>query len=168
MRKGLGGDAPEIRILTSPPGAEDAQSLPLKERRFVPKTAIDNKPTLEPLRRVQAKIHDYSNDTVNTRGVGRRRSVQQTIGKAETVDSEWVDFEQANPVNARWVFRREISRRYRPALFMMHTTEAKLDAKIGLGSPAYESLTDAAAEAIDEYLRHAVIKQLKPRSAYDR
>lgn len=162
VRKGLGGDAPEIRILTSPPGTEDPQSLSPKERRFVPKTAIDNKLTLEPVRRVQAKIHDYTDDTVNTRGVGRRRSVQQTIGKTETVDSEWVDFEQANRVNARWVFRREISRRYRPALFVMSTTEPKLDAKIGLGSPAYDGISDAAAEAVDEYLRHAVIKQLKP------
>lgn len=163
VQKGLGGDAPEVRILTSPPGTEHAVSLPPKESRSVPRTAINNVPTLAPVDKVLAKIHDYSLDTVNTRGVGRRRTVQQAIGANETADSEWVDFEQSNRVNARWVFRREVSRRYRPALMVMHTDGEKFDAKVGVGSSAYTGLTDSAAEAVDEYLRHAVVKQLKPK-----
>lgn len=163
VRKGLGGDAPEVRILTSPPGSELAVSLDAKESRSVPRTAIDNGPTVEPVSKVLAKVHDYSQDTVNTRGVGRRRTVQQAIGAGEAKDSEWVDFEQSNRVNARWVFRREVARRYRPSLSIMETDSQKFDAKVGVGSTAYASLTDYAAEAVDEYLRHAVVKQLKPK-----
>ncbi|MGQ7263565.1 hypothetical protein [Vreelandella sp. V005] len=163
VRKGLGGDAPEVRILTSPPGTDEPESLVPKELRSVPRTAIDNKATVKPVEKVLAKIHDYSQDMINTRGVGRRRTVQQAIGVNESIDSEWVAFEQSNRVNARWVFRREVARRYRPALMVMNTDTEKFDSKVGVGSSAYASLTDNAAEAVDEYLRHAVIKQLKPR-----
>ena len=162
VRKGLGGDSPEVRILTSPPGTEEPRSLPPSERRTVPRTAIDNSLTLSPVEKVLMKIHDYTSDKENTRGVGSRRTVQQAIGKSESVDSNWVDFVQPNRVSARWVFRREVSRRYRPTLTVMDTDSRKFDAKVGVGSNAYVSIADDAAEAVDEYLRHAVIKQLKP------
>lgn len=163
VRRGLGGDAPEVRILTSPPGADEPESLPAKERRSVPRTAIDNVPTVAPVEKVLDKVHDYSQDTLNTRGKGRRRTVQQAIGAGEAVDSEWVDFEQSNRVNSRWVFRREVARRYRPALMVMNTETQKFDAKVGVGSSACSALTDNAAEAVEEYLRYAQIKQLMPK-----
>lgn len=163
VRRGLGGDAPEVRILMSPPGTEEPENLTVKQSRTVPRTAIDNVPTVAPVEKVLAKVHDYSNDGLNTRGKGRRRTVQQAIGMGETVDSEWVDFEQSNRVNARWVFRREVARRYRPALMVMNTDTVKFDASVGVGSSAYSALTDNAAEAVDEYLRHAEIKQLMPK-----
>lgn len=163
VRRGLGGDAPEVRIIASPPGAEQPESLAPKESRTIPRTAIDNVPTVDPVDKVLAKVHDYSQDAVNTRGKGRRRTVQQAIGGGETVDSEWVDFEQSNRVNARWVFRREVARKYRPALMVMNTDTDKFDAKVGVGSSAYDTLRDNASEAVDEYLRYAVIKQLKPK-----
>ena len=163
VKSGLGGNAPEVRILTSPPGMEEPKSLQPKVTRTVPRTAIDNRAAADPVDRVLAKVHDYTGDTVNTKGEGRRRTVQQIIGSDQTVDSDWVEFEQPNRVNARWVFRREVSRRYRPALTVIDTDGAKFDAKVGVGSSAYQSLADAAGQAVDEYLRYAVIKQLKPR-----
>ena len=163
VRKGLGGVAPEVRILTSPPGTEKPESLAPKESRSVPRTAIDNKLTVVPVEKILAKVHDYSQDTVNSRGVGRRRTVQQAIGVSGSIESDWIEFEQSNRVNARWVFRREVARRYRPALMVMDTDAKKFDAKVGIGSSAYASLADNAAEAIDKYLQHAVIKQLKPK-----
>jgi type III restriction enzyme len=163
VRNGLGGNVPEVRILTSPPGTEEPKSLAPKKTCSVPRTASDNPAAAEPGETVLAKVHDYTRDTVNTRGEGRRRTVQQSIGSDETVDTDWVEFEQPNRVNARWVFRREVSRRYRPALTVIDTDGPKFDAKVGVGSSAYQSLSDNAAEAVDEYLRHAVIKQLKPK-----
>ncbi len=162
VRKGLGGDAPEVRILTTPPGGERPVSLPPKEQRFAPKTAINNLPAKAAVERVIAKMHDYTDDYVNTKGVGKRRTVQQSIGVKQTIDSEWVEFEQSNQVNARWVFRREVSRRYRPALMVMNTETPKFDAKVGVGSVAFASTIDDAAKAVDEYLRNAVVKQVKP------
>lgn len=163
VRKGLGGDAPEVRILTSPPGTEEAESLPPKQALTVPRAFINNVPTVGPVEKVIAKVHDYSQDTVNTHGVGRRRTVEQATGSSESVDSEWVDFEQSNRVSARWVFRREVTRRYKPALMVMNTDTEKFDAKVGVGSNAYSSLADSAADAVAEYLRYAVIKQHKPK-----
>lgn len=110
-----------------------------------------------------AKVHDYSQDEVNTKGLGRRRTVEQVIGKSDAKDSDWVEFEQTNRVNARWVFRREVSRRYKPALMVMDTDAKKFDAKVGVGSSAYQALSDDAAKAVDEYLRTAVVKQQKPK-----
>lgn len=163
VRKGLGGDAPEVRILTSPPGTEQSETLASKQQLTVPRTFINNAPTVGPVEKVIAKVHDYSQDAVNTRGVGRRRTVQQAIGSSKAVDSEWVDFEQSNRVSARWVFRREVARRYKPALMVMNTDTGKFDAKVGVGSTAYGSLADSAADAVDAYLRYAVIKQHKPK-----
>ena len=163
VRKGLGGDAPEVRILTSPPGAETPTSLEPKAVRTVPRTGVDNGATVQPVQKVLDKVNDYSQDVVNTRGQGRRRTVVQAIGKGEAADSEWVDFEQSNRVNARWVFRREVAKRYKLALSVMDTDGQKFDAKVGIGSRAYASIAGNAAEAVDEYLRHAVLKQLKPK-----
>lgn len=163
VRKGLGGDAPEVRILTSPPGTEQPENLPAKQQLAVPRTFINNAPTVDPVEKVIAKVHDYSQDAVNTHGVGRRRTVQQAIGSSESLDSEWIDFEQSNRVSARWVFRREVARRYKPALMVMNTDTEKFDAKVGVGSNAYASLSDSAAGAVDAYLRYAVIKQHKPK-----
>ncbi|MBO0600025.1 hypothetical protein I2485_15355, partial [Nesterenkonia sp. E16_7] len=163
LRKGLGDDAPEVRILTSPPGTEEPESLSAKQQLTVPRTFINNVPTVAPVEDVIAKVHDYSQDKVNTHGVGRRRTVQQTIGSSESVDSEWVDFEQSNRVSARWVFRREVTRRYKPALMVMDTDTEKFDAKVGVGSNAYSSLATSATDAVAEYLRYAVIKQHKPK-----
>ncbi|WP_227728559.1 DEAD/DEAH box helicase family protein [Yersinia proxima] len=162
VRKGLGGDTQEVRILTSPPGTEEPITLAPKELRLIPRTAISNQATVMPVERIIEKVHDYSQDNINTRGIGRRRTINQVIGASDSDDSEWVNFEQSNRVNARWVFRREVARRYRPALMIMNTDLRKFDAKVGIGSNAYSSLTDNAAEAVNEYLRHAVIKQLKP------
>lgn len=163
VRKGLGGEAPEIRILTSPPGTEEPESLAANRRLTVPRTFINNVPTVGPVEKVIDKVHDYSQDALNTHGVGRRRTVRQAIGTTDSEDTEWVDFEQSNRVSARWVFRREVARRYKPALMVMNTDTQKFDAKVGVGSSAYSSLADYAKQAVEEYLRYAVIKQHKPK-----
>ncbi|CAH0197080.1 hypothetical protein SRABI98_01910 [Microbacterium sp. Bi98] len=162
VRNGLGGNAPEVRILTSPPGAEAPISLLPKESRSVPRAGVDNSATEKPVQTALNKLNDYTHDSVNTRGAGRRRTVTQAVGSDDAIDSEWIKFEQSNRVNARWVFRREVARRYRPALSMIDTDDQRFDAKVGIGSRAYASLADNAAEVVDEYLRHAVVKQLKP------
>ncbi|MDO4100433.1 DEAD/DEAH box helicase family protein [Clavibacter michiganensis] len=163
VRRGLGGDAPEVRILTSPPGAKDLVSLPVKGERSIPRTAIDNVPTLAPIETVIDRVHDYSKDSVNTPGKGRRRTVQQVIGSHDAVDSEWTDFEQSNRVSARWIFRRDVARRYRPALMVTNTDTPKFDALVGVGSSAFSALSQNAADAVNEYLRFAEIKQLLPK-----
>lgn len=163
VRKGLGGDSPEVRILTSPPGSEAPVSMPVKQHLTVPRASINNAATVEPVKAVLAKVHDYSSDTVNTRGVGRRRTVQQAIGSVQAADSEWTDFEQSNRVSARWIFSREVARRYKPALGVMSTDARLFDAKVGVGSSGFASIADYAKSAVEEYLRYAIVKLLKPK-----
>lgn len=162
VRKGLGGDAPEVRILTTPPGQERPVQVPVKQNLTVFKTAIDNAPAREIVAEVVGKLSDYSADEQNTRGVGRKRTVSQVIGADEAVDSEWTEFEQSNQVSARWVFRREVSRRYRPALSVVSTEGTAFDARVGFGSPAYEHVVGIAEKVVEEYLANAVVKQIKP------
>lgn len=162
VRKGLGGEAPELQVFTSAPGMERPESIPAKETHFIPRVGIDNVPAVKPVANALARIPDYSQDEVNTHGVGRRRRVEHTIGENSTAETEWVDFEQSNRVNARWVFRREVSRLYRRALTAMGTEQPKFDAKVGIGSIAYRGIADGAVSAVEEYLRYAVVKELKP------
>lgn len=162
VKKGLGGEAPEVHIITTDPGKPRPEELPVSQVREVPKAGIDNEAAKSEVAAVIDGLSDYSESSVNTRGVGRKRSALQEIGSDETTEGEWEEFEQANQVSARWVFRREVSRRYRPALTVMNTEGSKFDARIGFGSPAYKHLIEVAERAVGVYLDHAVIKQQKP------
>ena len=162
VKKGLGGEAPEVRILTTEPGKPKPEELQPSEVREVPKAGIDNEAAKSEVAKVLDALSDYSNSVENTRGVGRKRAAEQKVGAGTTVEGEWEEFEQSNRVAARWVFRREVSRRYRLALAVMNTEGTKFDARVGFGSPAYKHVVDIAEKAVNTYLDHAVIKQQKP------
>lgn len=162
VKKGLGGEAPEVRILTTEPGKPRPEELPPSEAREVPKAGIDNEAAKSEVAKVLDSLSDYSKSEENTRGVGRKRAAEQKVGAGSTIEGEWEEFEQSNQVAARWVFRREVSRRYRPALTVMNTEGAKFDARVGFGSPAYKHVVDIAEKAVNTYLDYAVIKQQKP------
>lgn len=162
VKKGLGGDSPEVRIITTDPGKARPEEFAPSQALEVPKAGIDNEAAKSEVAKVIDSLSDYSSDTSNTRGVGRKRAAEQKIGSDSTVQGEWEDFEQTNQVAARWVFRREVSRRYRPALTVMNTEGPKFDARVGFGSPAYKHVADVAEKATSTYLDYAVIKQQKP------
>ena len=64
-----------------------------------------------------------------------------------------MQFEQSNQVNARWVFRREVSRRYRPALNVIAVSYTHLDVykrQVWHGAGSNTDLTEEAYEAITE------------------
>jgi type III restriction enzyme len=161
VKKGLGGDAPEVRFIATAPGRERPIQLPVKEVRHIPKVALlsgNAKPAVEA---VIAKLNDYSDDVVNTRAVGSRRTVTQEIG-GDAVDSDWVDFAQTSRVSVRWVFRREVSRNYRLALTVVNSDGPKFDARVGVGSPAFSHVVDIAGETVEKFLDAAQIKQQRP------
>lgn len=162
VREGLGGDVPEVRLVATPPGRERSIPYSVKEPRFVPKVALSSinaKPAVEA---VVAKLNDYSTDTTNTQATGSRRTVTQRVGVGEAEDSEWTDFEHASSVSVRWVFRREVSRSFRPALTTINTDGQKFDARVGVGSTAYKHVVDISAETVDQFLDFAQIKQQGP------
>lgn len=163
VRKGLGGTAADIRIVTSPPGKAKPVEYAPRQPLEVPKAAIDNSTASPEVAKVIEALSDYSDSAANTKGVGRRRIVQQETGSTNAVEGEWEDVElQANQVSARWVFRREVSRRYRPAITVMNTDGPKFDVRVGFGSHAYTHIVDTAEKAVNAYLDATVIKQQKP------
>lgn len=162
VRDGLGGDAPEVRIVTTAPGRERPLSYPVKETRVVPKIALSSNQSLSAVESVIAKLNDYSSDSINTQATGRRRTVTQKVGEGEAEETEWADFEHASSVSVRWVFRREISRSFRPALTVVNSDGKQFDAKVGVGSTAYKHVVDVSAEAVDKFLDFAQIKQQRP------
>jgi type III restriction enzyme len=163
VRKGIGGDAPEVRFVTVAPGKEAPIAIPSKQALLVPRTALDNDEAKDAVAATISKLNDYTNDTSNTRATGRRRTMSQKVGEGDAVGTEWTDFEHTSEVSARWVFRREVSRSYRPALAAMITDSPKFDAKVGVGSVGYKHVESIASEAVDEYLSNAVIKQVGPK-----
>lgn len=166
VRDGLGGDAPEVRLVATPPGRERPIPYPVKEPRSVPKVALASSHAQSAVESVIAKLNDYSTDTTNTQATGSRRTVTQRIGESGAVDTEWVDFEHASRVSVRWAFRREVSRSFRPTLTVVNTDGAKFDAKVGVGSTAYKHVIDISADAVAQFLDFAQIKQQR-RNAYE-
>lgn len=163
VKKGLGGTAPQVQIITSSPGKPKPQEYQPSQALEVPKAAIDNTAAADEVKKVIDALSDYTDSLANTTGVGRRRIVEQEVGKDGTVEGEWEEVKlQANQVSSRWVFRREVSRRYRPAITVMNTDDPKFDVRVGFGSHAYTHITDVAEKAVSAYLDATVIKQQKP------
>lgn len=162
VRKDLGSDNDRIRIVATKPGKNRPNTLPPKQTKSVPKVAIDNRAAISPVQSNIDQILDYSQDEINTQGKGQRRTLEHVVGKRKVEDTDWVDFQQSNLVSARWVFRREVSRRYKPALTVIDTEDRKFDAKVGVGSNAYLNLVASARRTVDSYLKHAIIKQQGP------
>ncbi|EON33763.1 hypothetical protein GTC6_05332 [Gordonia terrae C-6] len=162
VRESLGGIAPEVTLITTSPGKKPPVEFHPTGNYQVAKAAIDNTDAEDAVAQVIAVMSDYSQDDVNTRGRGEKREATQKVGGPEAAVGDWEDFEQSSQVSARWVFRREVSRRYRPALNVMSTEDAKFDARIGFSSPAFDHIVQVADRSVGAYLDNAVIKQQKP------
>lgn len=155
----LAEEAPQVRIVNSPPGKPRPIEYPTKKTITLPTTAYLAKATREPIEKLITSLSDYRGDTVNTHGVGSRRVAKQVVGGDGGPDSEWEEFEQSNLVSARWIFVREVKRRYAKALQVASTADPKFDARVGLGSPAYEHITTVAHNVVDAYLENVTLTQ---------
>ena len=159
VRKGLGGTAPEIQIISSSPGKRRVTELLPRVEITVPKAALDNRHAAEALRKSLASMPDFSDDKVNTSTDGKRRVVTHTLGSDAVLDQGWLDTGASSRVSARWVFRREVSREFPPAQTSLDTTGRKFDALVGVGSVAFTQVTKAAHEAVEAYLENVYLSQ---------
>lgn len=159
VKKGLGGSAPEIQIVSTSPGKRRVEELTPKMKLTVPKAALDNRDAVEALRKSLALMPDFSNDVVNTVGDGQRRIVTRAMGLDSVVDEGWRDTGASSQVSARWVFRREVSREFPPAQTTLDTTGRKFDAMVGIGSVAFAQVAKAAHDAISAYLENVYLNQ---------
>lgn len=159
VKKGLGGSAPEIRIVSTSPGKRRVEELAPKVKLTVPKAALDNRHAVEALRKSLAIMPDFSNDIVNTLGDGQRRIVTRALGSDSVIDEGWRDTGASSRVSARWVFRREVAREFPPAQTTLDTTGRKFDAMVGIGSIAFSQVAKAAHDAISAYLENVYLNQ---------
>jgi len=157
----LAQEAPQVRIIKSPPGKARPREYPPKAVATVPATAYDSRETIAPIEELISNLSDYRTDTVNTRGIGARRISTQQIGATNTDESVWETFEQSNRVSARWAFQREVKRQFARALEVASTADDKFDAKIGLGSPSFGHVTDVAHKVVEAYLKNVALTQRK-------
>lgn len=158
----LGKDAPEIKIVASPPGPDKPRQLPVKEHREVPRTGLDGHDAVSPVERLLAEMIDYTDSDANTTGIGSRKIVHQQVGLAPGDSDGWEDFEQSNKVAARWIFHREVRRLYAKALNVASTSDPRFDAKVGIGSPAFKQIVDLAHKVVHAYVENATLVQRKP------
>jgi type III restriction enzyme len=128
-------EAPEVRLLQSPPGRAKPVALPPRKIRVVHETGYDTTQAKEPVRQVLVRLSDYSHDDgTNTRATGGRGLVQRNIGTGGQLEFAWEEFEHTNAVSARWIFQREVLRRFPNALGVADTNHPKFDAMIGLAA----------------------------------
>lgn len=159
--KELGGLGGGIHIVATPPGKKKPQVYPSKLDLTVPMTALDGAGATKPVEQLIGNFADFRQDSINTTGEGSRRISKHKIGEAGT-ESVWEVFEQASRVSARWVFHREVQRRYRRALDVVNLAEPKLDAQIGIGSPAFTQTRDLADKVVKQYLDEVRLAQRGP------
>lgn len=160
VEKKLASEAPEIRLVATPPGKPSLEQYKPKEVRSVPTTAYNSQKAVKPIAKLLDGLSDYRDDPtgVNTLAEGARRLVKHEIG-AGSSSTDWEAFAHANLVSARWIFQREVLRRFRGALDVASTAEAKFDARMAIGSKAYNNVVTVADQVVQEYVENVYLVQ---------
>jgi type III restriction enzyme len=115
---------------------------------------------VEPIAKLIAAMTDYRNDDgTNVRAEGSRKLAVFNLSEQGFTEKESESFAQSNLVSARWVFQREVRRRYHGALQVASTAESKFDARIGIGSNAYHHMTQLAERVVEAYLENVELVQ---------
>ena len=159
----LKAEAPEVRLVETKPGKSKPQAMEPRAQRFVYETAYDTSEAVDPVEQLVRQLTDYrQDDGTNTKSKGGRVVVQRRIA-ASDIDGleeyQWEEFEHSNLVSARWVFQREVRRRFAGALGLVATTSPKFDALVGFGSNAYIHLQKVAEQVVDAYADNVNLKQ---------
>lgn len=158
----LGSDLPDIKLIASGPQSEKPKQLKPKLRREIPRTALNSVEAVKPVEALLAGMFDYSDDVKNTSGKGSRRLVTQAVGVRGQVETDWEDYEEPSKVSARWVFHREVLRLFGRALDVASTADAKFDAQVGVGSPAFGQIKDLAQKVVHSFIENVSLIQRKP------
>jgi type III restriction enzyme len=159
VAKRLESESPDIRLVTTPPGKPKPVEYVAKQALEVPATAYNSRLAVAPVARFIDGLADYGSGGVNVKAAGSRRISVTRVGEDGSVDTKWEDFEQSATVSARWVFQREVRRRFAGALDVASTSDIKFDAKIGIGSAAYKHVVQIAERVVDEYLENVYLVQ---------
>jgi type III restriction enzyme len=163
----LSMDAPGIRIIEAKPGKPKPEPLAARAEKTIFETAYVTDHAVEPIAKLIDGLTDYRNDDgINIQSAGGRALIQRKIGEDSEVEFAWEEFEHSNLVVARWLFQREVMRRFQGALGVAPTDEQKFDARVGFGSRAHIQLQQVAKEVVSAYLENVDLKQ-KAEDGYE-
>ena len=147
-----------IQLTVSRPGNRGLVPYAPRVQVEVPQTGIDARRAVPLIESKMASAPDFRDGGANVRGTGSRRIVRQKVGEAAEA-TEWETFEQSSTASARWIFKREIQRQFTSVQGVINWADPKLDAVVGIGSPAYTSLCELASAVVDQYTGAARLKQ---------
>lgn len=153
-------EAPGITIVETRPGKAKPESLSAKLEKTVFETAYVTDAAVDPIAEIIDNLTDYREDRgTNTKTAGGRRIIQRRIGADSDGTFEWEEFEHTNLVTARWLFQREVMRRFQGALGVASTAAPKFDAAVGFGSRAHTQIARVAADVVEAYIENVCLKQ---------
>jgi type III restriction enzyme len=160
VNRKLSTDAPGIRVVETKPGKPKPEALPAKKSRMIFETAYVTDHAIQPVAEIIDGLTDYRNDDgTNIQSAGGRTLIQRVIGEESEQDFEWEEFEHTNLVLARWLFQREVMRRFKDALDVAPTDAPKFDARVGFGSRAHRQIARAAEDVVGAYIDNVELKQ---------
>ena len=160
VNRKLATDAPGIKIVETKPGKAKPEPLPAKERKTIFETGYVADQAIKPVARIIDSLNDHRNDNgANVQSAGGRTLIQRMVGEHSDVEFEWEEFEHTNRVVARWLFQREVMRRFQGALGVAPTDAPKFDARVGFGSRAHKEIERVAEDVVNAYIDNVFLKQ---------
>lgn len=163
VSKKIASDSPQVRLVASPPGKPKPSEIPVKGDFEIPMTAYNSKHARIPIQNLLASLTDYRADGgTNVLAAGERGVIKHEVGGSNAAAIQWEEFKTSNALSARWVFQREVRRRFSGALQVADVSPGKFDAKIGIGSNAYAHVAQVAEQVVEEYLDAVYLVQKKP------
>jgi len=160
VNKKLKSDAPGIKIVETSPGKAKPESVPAKEDKRIFETAYVTDDAIGPIAELLDGLTDYRNDDgSNIKSAGGRTLIQRMVGVDDEMKLEWEEFEHTSLVAARWLFQREVLRRFSGALGVAPTDAPKFDAMVGFGSRAQTQIARVAEDVVNAYIENVYLKQ---------
>jgi type III restriction enzyme len=160
VNKKLAKDAPGIKVVETKPGKAKPEPLPAKAAKTIFETAYITDHAIAPIAEIIDSLTDYRNDDgTNIQSTGGRALIQHKIGEDSEVKFEWEEFEHTNLVVARWLFQRELMRRFQGTLGVAPTDDPKFDARVGFGSRAHKQIQSIAEAVVNAYIENVYLKQ---------
>ena len=160
VRAKLATEAPGITIVESKPGKGKPEPVAAKEEKTIPETAYITDQAIGPIAEIIESLTDYRNDNgSNIRSAGGRALIQHRIGQSSAAPLKWEKFQHTNLVVARWLFQREVMRRFLGALGVAQTDAPKFDARVGFGSRAHKQISRVAEDVVNAYIQNVFLKQ---------
>jgi type III restriction enzyme len=158
--KKLSAEAPGIKVVATRPGKAKPVAIAPREERSIYETAYVTDDAIKPIAEIIASLTDYrKDDGTNIKSAGGRTLIQRRVGEDSEVEFEWEEFEHTNLVVARWLFQREVMRRFQGALGIAPTDTPVFDARVGFGSRAHRQITRVAEDVVAAYIDNVFLKQ---------